>query len=87
MKQHLKQPIFKIVAKAAFDMKVPAYVIGGYVRDALLNRPSKDVDIVVVGSGIDLARRVAKDIGDNTSVTVFKNFVIPTQFFLGRYKC
>ena len=55
-------------------MKVPAYVIGGYVRDALLNRPSKDVDIVVVGSGIDLARRVAKEIGDNTRVTVFKNF-------------
>jgi len=55
-------------------MKVPAYVIGGYVRDALLNRPSKDVDIVVVGSGIDLARRVAKEIGEKTRVSVFKNF-------------
>ena len=74
MKQHLKQPIFKIVAEAASKMKVPAYVIGGFVRDAILNRPSKDVDIVVVGSGIDLAKRVAKEIGEHTRVAVFKSF-------------
>jgi len=50
------------------------YVIGGYVRDLLLQRPSKDIDIVVVGSGIDLAKSLARRIGKKGKVTVYRNF-------------
>jgi poly(A) polymerase len=55
-------------------MGVSSFVIGGFVRDLLLNRPSKDIDIVVSGSGIDLAKQVANQIGDNIKVHVFRNF-------------
>lgn len=55
-------------------MNIPAYVIGGWVRDLLLNRPSKDIDIVAIGSGIDLAQRVAKKLGNKYHVNVYKNF-------------
>lgn len=73
MKKHLKHPVFEIVSKTAHKMGVQAYVIGGYVRDILLQRESKDIDIVVLGSGIELAQNVADKIGD-THVSVFKNF-------------
>lgn len=73
MKKHLKHPVFEIVSKTANKMGVQAYVIGGYVRDILLQRESKDIDIVVLGSGIELAQNVADKIGD-THVNVFKNF-------------
>ena len=69
-----KNPIFAIVAKAAKQIGVPAFVIGGYVRDLILNRPSKDIDVVCVGSGIELAEAVAKLCGDDVHVSVFKNF-------------
>ena len=64
--------IFKVIAQSADELGVNAYVIGGYVRDLMLNRPSKDIDIVSVGSGIELAERVAKKLG--VQVSVFKNF-------------
>src|SRR5665213_1899717 len=73
MKKHLKHPVFEIVSKTAHKMGVHAYVIGGYVRDILLQRESKDIDIVVLGSGIELAQNVADKIGD-THVNIFKNF-------------
>src|SRR5665213_819831 len=73
MKKHLKHPVFEIVSKTAHKMGVHAYVIGGYVRDILLQRESKDIDIVVLGSGIELAHNVADKIGD-THVNIFKNF-------------
>lgn len=72
MKQHLKHPIFKIIAKVATQLNVDAYVIGGFVRDIFLNRPSKDVDIVVLGNGPDFATAVAIEI--NVQVNVFKSF-------------
>ena len=55
-------------------MKVPVYVIGGFVRDILLKRQSKDIDFVTVGNGIEIAERVAKKIGKDVNVTVFKKF-------------
>ncbi|MBA3705583.1 MAG: tRNA nucleotidyltransferase, partial [Bacteroidetes bacterium] len=55
-------------------MNIPAFVIGGWVRDLLLNRTSKDIDIVAIGSGIELAERVAKKLGDQYHVNVYKNF-------------
>lgn len=73
MKQHLKHPVFKVVSALAQELNVEAYVIGGYVRDLLLNRPSKDIDIVVIGNGIDLAERTAEKMG-NLRVNVFKTF-------------
>ncbi|MFT3740110.1 MAG: HD domain-containing protein [Breznakibacter sp.] len=71
--EHLKHPVFKIVSVLAGDMDVTAYVIGGYVRDLILGRPSKDIDIVVVGNGIELAEKVAVKMG-NLRVNVFKTF-------------
>lgn len=68
----LASPIFKIVSQVARDKGVRAFVIGGYVRDCLLGRPSKDIDIVVEGSGIDLALSVGEKVG--SYVSVFKNF-------------
>src|SRR5204863_7804166 len=55
-------------------MGAEAFVVGGYVRDIFLKRDSKDIDIVVVGSGIDLARHVASKMGDEVNVSYFKNF-------------
>ncbi|MFN8343857.1 MAG: HD domain-containing protein [Spirosomataceae bacterium] len=65
-------PIFQKIAQCAQESGVEAYVIGGYVRDLLLKRPSKDIDIVSVGSGIELAESVAKKMG--VHVNVYKNF-------------
>ncbi|MEI7586397.1 HD domain-containing protein [Runella sp.] len=65
-------PIFQKIALCAQELDVEAYVIGGFVRDLILKRPSKDIDIVSVGSGIELAEQVAKRMG--VQVNVFKNF-------------
>jgi putative nucleotidyltransferase with HDIG domain len=70
----LGHPIFKRIGSVASALKVETYVVGGYVRDILLNRPSKDIDFVCVGSGIALAEAVAKDLGPQVHVSVFKNF-------------
>jgi poly(A) polymerase len=72
--EKLTHPIFAKVAQAAQSTGYETYVVGGYVRDLLLNRPSKDIDFVCVGSGIALANAVAKIIGVNTPVNEFKNF-------------
>ena len=74
MKKHIQHPIFNLIAKAAQELEIDAYVIGGFVRDIILNRPCKDIDVVAIGSGIELAEKVAKLIGKNTKVAVFKNF-------------
>jgi poly(A) polymerase len=67
-------PAFKVVAEAAQELGLETYIIGGYVRDMLLKRPSKDVDFMCIGSGIDLATNVAARLGDKVNVTVFKSF-------------
>ena len=74
MKEHLRHPVFNIISAAAKSMGTEAYVVGGYVRDILLQRPSKDIDIVVIGSGIDLAHKVAEMIGPGIQVNFYKNF-------------
>ena len=68
----LEHPVFKIVSDAARESGVRAFVIGGYVRDCFLGRPSKDIDIVVEGSGIELAQKVGNTV--HSTVSVFKNF-------------
>lgn len=72
MQQHLSNPIFKVLANIAEQTKTEAYVIGGFVRDLFLDRPSKDIDVVIVGNGIDFAEKVGQEL--KTKVAVFKNF-------------
>ena len=72
--EHISARPFRLVSEAADEMGVETYVIGGYVRDIFLNRPSKDIDIVVVGSGIELAKQVAAKLGRRAQLAVFKNF-------------
>ncbi|MFT6165820.1 MAG: putative nucleotidyltransferase with HDIG domain [Vicingaceae bacterium] len=73
MQEHIKHPIFNTISRVAGELQVETYVIGGFVRDIILKRPSKDIDIVCVGSGIDLAKAVAKAL-EVKKVSVFKNF-------------
>ena len=74
-KQALQHPIFEIVSQSAKELNLDSYVIGGYVRDFLLKRDSKkDIDIVAIGSGIELAKQVAKNLPNNPKVQVFKTY-------------
>ena len=70
----LDHPVFRVIASCSHEMGEQAFVIGGYVRDLLLGRESKDIDIVVSGDGIALARKVAERLPDCTAVNIFKNF-------------
>lgn len=74
MKQHLEHHIFKVISELADQTNQETYVIGGFVRDLILKRPSPDIDIVTIGSGIHLAEMVAKKLGPNIQVSVFKTF-------------
>ena len=69
-----ERKIFEVIGRAAAALNSPTYVVGGYVRDRLLARPSKDLDIVCVGSGIDLAKRVGDSLHPRSRVTVYKRF-------------
>lgn len=72
--QDNERKILEIVSYAAAKMQVPAYVVGGYVRDRLLARASKDIDIVCVGSGIELAERVAGELHPVPRIAIFQRF-------------
>lgn len=75
LKKHLNNTIFKIVSQAADELDYETYVIGGYVRDVLLNsNEPKDIDFVCVGSGIELAQKVKSILDTESKVQVFKNF-------------
>jgi len=73
MQKHLTHPIFNVLSRIATEKNMEIYVIGGYVRDLLLERPSKDIDIVVLGNGVELAEYTAQQLG-NLPISVFKNF-------------
>lgn len=70
----LDKPIFHKISQAADSLGVECYVVGGYVRDIFLERPSNDIDVVVVGSGIEVAKELKKILGKRAHVSVFKNF-------------
>jgi len=72
--KHISSKPFRIISEVAGSLGLDVYVIGGYVRDIYLNRASKDIDIVTVGSGIELAKAVAQKLGRSTRLSVFKNF-------------
>ena len=71
----LHHKIFRVISEAAEDLSVDAYVIGGFVRDHILERGDpKDIDIVAIGSGIELAKKVSEKLPNNPKVQIFKNF-------------
>ena len=72
--KHLNKPIFNVLSEAADELQLETYLIGGFVRDIFLYRSSNDIDVVTVGSGIELAKLVAKKLGKHVRVSVFKNF-------------
>lgn len=74
IKERIDTPIFRQLSEVAEEVGVPCYVVGGYVRDIILDRPSKDIDVVVVGSGIVVAERYAKKLGKGAHLSVFRNF-------------
>jgi len=74
LKERLSDKIFHQISETADELGVECYVVGGYVRDIFLERPSKDIDVVVVGSGIALAEALAKRLGRKAHLSVFKNF-------------
>lgn len=73
-KATLDREVFHLIAEAASQLNQDTYVIGGYVRDLLMGREGKDIDVVTVGSGIELALKVASISGKHLKVSVFKNF-------------
>lgn len=66
--------LFRMLSATVDEMGLEAYIVGGYVRDMLLERPSKDVDVVVVGSGIEVAKAFANKLGRGAHCSYFKNF-------------
>ena len=70
----IEQPILRMVGQTADELGLECYVIGGWVRDLFLHRPSDDIDIVVVGSGIALAEAVAHQLGKGAHLSVFKTY-------------
>lgn len=72
--EKLSAPHFQLLSETVDEMGLEAYVVGGYVRDLILERPSKDVDVVVVGSGIEVAQAFSKKLGKGAHCSIFKNF-------------
>ena len=70
----LDQEIFHQISAVADRLGVECYVVGGYVRDIFLERPSDDIDVVVVGSGIEVASALKKELGKKAHLSVFRNF-------------
>ena len=74
MLQDFDIPVFQTIQKVSERMNTPAYVVGGWVRDFLLGRPTKDIDIVVIGDGPAFAKEVAIEIDRKSNLTIFKTF-------------
>ena len=72
--QLLDKDIFHKISEAADSLHLECYVVGGYVRDLFLERPSNDIDVVVVGSGIEVASRLKNMLGRRAHLSVFRNF-------------
>lgn len=75
LKSALTDPIFKTIATCAEEIGVECYVVGGFVRDSILERNSgQDIDVVAIGSGIELAKKVAQSLSKNPKVSIFKTY-------------
>ena len=80
----LDQDIFHQISEAADNLGLECYVVGGYVRDIFLERPSNDIDVVVVGSGIAVAEELKRRLGKKAHLSVFKNFGTAQVKFISR---
>ena len=88
-KKAISLPAFDYIAQAAAALQLETYVIGGYVRDFLLEREKpKDIDVVAVGSGIDLANKVAELMPFNPKIQVFKTYIqsYPSFYYVSHRK-
>ncbi|WP_287828910.1 HD domain-containing protein [Bacteroides sp.] len=74
LKNKFDSPIFHQISQTADELNLECYVVGGYVRDIFLDRPSTDIDVVVVGSGIKIAEALTRKLGRGANLSVFKNF-------------
>ena len=74
MKYRLNHPIFQKISECADKLNLPCFVIGGFVRDLILKRESNDIDVVVLGSGIEMATELKNTLGKGAYLSVFKNF-------------
>lgn len=74
LKEHFKDKIFQQISETADELGMECFVVGGYVRDIFLHRPSTDIDVVVVGSGIEIATALASRLGKSAHLAVYKNF-------------
>ncbi len=72
--EHITNPVFKLIAEASRELGMRSYIIGGFVRDIFLSRPSNDIDIVTIGSGIELAKAVAKKMRGHKTVKYYGRF-------------
>lgn len=72
--EQIDKPLFHQIGEVADSLDRPCYVVGGYVRDLFLHRHSKDIDFVTVGSGIEVAEAVARQLGRGAHCSVFRNF-------------
>ena len=70
----IKNKLFKTISNCADEIGLDCYVIGGFVRDYFLERESKDIDIVVIGSGIEMAELVSKNLKNTSKVKIFKTY-------------
>ena len=74
-KNILNNPIFKILKESVAEIELKSYIVGGYVRDLIIkNSNKKDIDIVVVGSGIELAKKVKKKLNNTNKIQIFKSY-------------
>ncbi|MDR2685142.1 MAG: CCA tRNA nucleotidyltransferase [Prevotellaceae bacterium] len=74
LKNKIDDKIFQTIGQTADEMNLECYLIGGFVRDILLERKTKDIDVVVVGNGIEFARQIAKKLGNSAFLSVFKTY-------------
>lgn len=74
IKQKINSPLFAQLTETADALNMECYLVGGYVRDLFLERPTNDIDVVVVGSGIKMAEAYAQALGRGAHLAVFKNF-------------
>ena len=74
LKEHFTSKIFQLISETADELGLECYVVGGYVRDIFLERPSTDIDVVVVGKGIEMAKAFSKSLGKGAHLSVFANY-------------
>lgn len=74
LQQAIKLPVFEKISSYCKENNIECYVVGGYVRDFLLKRKSKDIDILVLGNGIEIAKNIARSLDEKIQVTVFNTF-------------